>query len=224
MPAPTLTSADFLRAFQVLMPRGRVWPRDSDAVQAEVFTGLTQIYARSTARANYLLVDAFPATTYELLPEWEATLGLPDPCAGTAPTIQQRRNQVVARLSNSGGQSVAYFVNFAANLGYQISIENFAPARASQARCGDADYGKDWAFAWSVGLPLSSVTYARAGQSAAGEPLASWGNAVLQCELNDVKPAHTILLFKYLTEIFDNSVVGDFGHPVLTSDGRPVVI
>jgi len=179
---------------------------------------------RLTNRANELLVDGFPATAYELLPDWESSLGLPDPCAGAAPTIQQRRAQVVARFSNSGGQSIAYFEDFAAALGYEVSIQNFAPARAGQSRCGDADYGRDWAFAWAVDLPLSNVVHARASQSAAGEPLSSWGNDVLQCEFGATKPAHSILIFRYLTEIFDNSVVDDFGRPVVTSSGLPVVV
>lgn len=102
MLAPVLTSADFLRAFQALMPRGRVWNTDPDSIQTKAASGLTPSYAAQTARSNNLLVDAFPATTYELLPEWEATLGLPDPCAGTSPSTQARRNQVVARLANSG--------------------------------------------------------------------------------------------------------------------------
>ncbi|WP_197520275.1 putative phage tail protein, partial [Paraburkholderia tropica] len=55
-------------------------------------------YERSTSRANYLLIDSFPPTAYELLPEWESTLGLPDPCAGEAPTIPQRQAQVLARF------------------------------------------------------------------------------------------------------------------------------
>lgn len=210
MPAPNLTSADYLRAFQALMPRGRVWPKDPDAEQTAVFTGLTQIYARNTARANQLLVDAFPGTTYELLPEWEATLGLPDPCAGSAPTIQQRRNQVVARLANSGGQSIAYFVNFAAQLGYTVTITQYAQARAGMLRAGDPCNGYDWNFAWKVNAPLASLTNAVAGAMAAGDPLVAWGNNVLECEFRSVMPAHTVLIFAYgQTGLLDSTFILD---------------
>jgi uncharacterized protein YmfQ (DUF2313 family) len=198
MPAPNLTGADYLRAFQSLMPRGRVWPKDADAIQTQVFTGLTQIYGRNTARANYLLVDAFPATTYELLPEWEATLGLPDPCAGPAPTIQLRRNQVVARLSNSGGQSIAYFVNFAAQLGFTVTITQFTQARAGMLKAGDPCNGPDWNFAWKITAPVNTVVRAVAGAMAAGDPLAAWSNSVLECEFRAVMPAHTIPIFAYV--------------------------
>lgn len=224
MAAPVLLAQNFLNALQSLLPRGLVWPRDPDAVQTKALMGLAPTYERNTSRANYLLVDAFPATTNELLPEWEETLGLPDPCAGTSPTMQQRRAQVVARFANSGGQSAPYFIAFAANLGYEITVLNYQPAYAGQARCGDPCNGEAWAFAWAVIAPLSTIIYARAGQSTAGDPLAGWGNAVLQCEMDALKPAHTVLLFQYQTEIFDNSVVDDFGNPVITSDGFPVVI
>ncbi|ARL91030.1 YmfQ family protein [Burkholderia pseudomallei] len=197
MLAPNLTSADYLRAFQALMPRGRVWPRDPDAIQTRVFTGLTQIYGRQTERSNYLLVDSFPATTYELLPEWEATLGLPDPCAGEAPTVQQRRAQIVARLANTGGQSAAYYIGFAAQLGYGITITNFAPFRCGQSTCGQQLGNTDWFFAWQVNAPAATVVRFAAGQSTAGEALGSWNNTVLECEIRAVVPAHTIVHFAY---------------------------
>ncbi|CAI8693461.1 hypothetical protein EMIT0111MI5_10837 [Burkholderia sp. IT-111MI5] len=41
------------------------------------------------------------------------------------------------------------------------------------------------------------MVYALAGAMAAGDPLTSWGNAVLECELKSIMPAHTILIFAY---------------------------
>ncbi|MFM0002748.1 DUF2313 domain-containing protein [Paraburkholderia dipogonis] len=197
MKAPDYTAADYVSAMQALLPRGRVWPRDGDAVQTRVLSGLAPTYARQTARANYLLIDAFPSTTYELLPEWESTLGLPDPCAGVSPTITQRRNQVVARFTNIGGASIPYFIGFAANLGYTISITQFAPARAGQSRVGQPLCGPDWAFAYQINAPVNTIVRSRVGASTVGEPLAAWGNAVLECEIRAVMPAHTIPIFSY---------------------------
>ncbi|NUB17341.1 DUF2313 domain-containing protein [Azospirillum brasilense] len=80
----TFTRADFRSAAQALLPRGRVWPRESGTVQGQVLDGLAASYERQTADAAALLVDAFPASTTQLLPEWEASLGLPDACTGPA--------------------------------------------------------------------------------------------------------------------------------------------
>lgn len=224
MLAPDLTSADFVSALQTLLPTGRAWSKDPGAVPTKTLQGLAPTFSRQTARSNNLLIDGFPATANELLPDWESSLGLPDPCAGESPTLQLRRAQVVARFANTGGQSAAYFTQFALALGYDVTIQAYVPARAGQARCGDPCYGVPWAHAWAVELPLNTVTRARAGQSTAGEPLASWGNAVLQCEFAAFKPAQTTLLFKYTTEIFDNSVVDDFGDPVITDTGLPIIV
>jgi len=197
MLAPVLLAADYVRALQRLLPRGRVWPRDLDSVQAAVLDGLAPTYERSHGRANFLLVDGFPATATELLPEWEASLGLPDPCAGAAPTLQARRNQVVARFTNSGGQSVAYLVGFAAALGYTITITQYTPFRCGQQTMGCPLGGPEWANAWAVNAPLNTITYFRMGVSTMGEALEAWGNAVLECELKAVAPAHTTVIFSY---------------------------
>lgn len=179
------------------MPTGRVWPRDPDSVQSQILTGLAGIYAQNSDSAQALLVDAFPATTVGLLPEWEETLGLPDPCAGVSPTIQQRRNQVVARFANSGGQSAAYYINFALNLGYTVTVQSYAPFRCGQSRAGDSVGGVEWFYNWAINSPPNTTTYFRAGGSTAGEALGTWGNDVLECELTAIKPAHTYLHFTY---------------------------
>lgn len=197
MLAPALLAQNFARALRALLPRGRAWSRDDDTTQFATLMGLAPTYERSTTRGNNLLVDSFPASTLELLPEWEASLGLPDPCAGISPTIAARRAQVVARFSALGGQSVAYYVAFAARLGYTITIDQYAPFRAGVNRAGDALQGVDWFYAWAIHSPLNTVNYFRAGVDAAGEPLAFWSNLVLECEMADVKPAHTTLIFKY---------------------------
>lgn len=187
---------DFLAAFQGLLPTGPVWPRDPDAVQTQALAALMPTWARLAARDENLLVDAFPQTTVELLPEWEASLGLPDPCAGESPLLSDRRNQVVARFAGNGGQSEAYFISFAAALGYAITITQFRPRRFGD-RFGTPMRGAAWAYAWQVNAATKPVTYRQFGSSLFGEPYSTFGSTVLQCELDRIKPAHTVLIFSY---------------------------
>ena len=195
MPAPNFGAADYLSALQALLPRGRVWPRDPDATQTKVLSGFVPCIAQLNARANFLLIDAFPPSTFELLPEWESTLGLPDPCAGEAPTTQQRVSQVVARLIATGGQSIPYFTAIAAALGYAITITQFVPSRFGK-KFGTSFGDVAWAFAWQVNAPTFTIASLQFG-GAFGIPFASWGNNVLQCELQRLAPAHTTVLFSY---------------------------
>ncbi|ASD79175.1 YmfQ family protein [Burkholderia gladioli] len=194
MAAPNYSPSDFASALSALFPRGLAWPRSPDAVMQQVITALSPVWARHVADNNYLLVDAFPSTTVELLPEWEASLGLPDPCAGESPSLAVRQAQVVARFTNTGGQSIAFFTDYAKNLGFTISVSEFTPFRAGQQAAGDSCGDEGWAHTWRINAPQTTINYFRAGASAAGEPLASWGNAVLLCEMNTLKPAHTLVI------------------------------
>jgi len=198
MPSPlSRTAADYLAALKALMPSGIVWRRDTGSTQVRVLKGVATTVARLRGRADYLLTDAFPATAGELLPEWEDTLGLPDACIGDEPTLQQRQARVTARLAATGGQSVPYFIAFAADLGYAITVEEFAPARADALCADDPVYDEAWAHTWRVHAPETTLFEFGADISCADEPLATWGNAALQCALSRIRPAHTVIQFAY---------------------------
>jgi uncharacterized protein YmfQ (DUF2313 family) len=196
MATPLYTDDEFTQQLVGMLPRGRAWPRDLDAVVRSTFKGCAPSFSRSMARGNNLLVDGFPATAVELLPEWEGTLGLPDPCAGLAPTIPQRQAAVVVRFATSGGQQAQHYIDVAAALGFPITITQFTPFRVGM-RVGGRLGGADWAYAWQVNAPLYGIQPFRVGENRAGDRLATFGNAVLECELNAIKPAHTILIFSY---------------------------
>lgn len=201
MPAPSYTAADYLGALQSLLPRGRVWPREGDAIQTKALTGLSETFARHHARSNALLGDAFPATALELLPEWEKTFGLPDTCtAGIATTLQERRSAVVTKLTARGGQSIAYYTAIAAALGYSVSIRQFRPFVCGTSQCGDQLNGAATVrHTWAVTVNGPRVTYFRTGISQAGDKLGKITHAEdLECLLARLKPAHTDLIFSYI--------------------------
>jgi len=175
MAAPAYTSDDFLAALQALMPRGRAWPRDPDATQTKALSALAKSPARTVVAANDLLADAFPTAPVQLLPEWQQTLGLPDPCAGPNPTLQQQQDQVKARFVSLGGDSAAWYMQYAANLGYTIAVRNFAPFRMGLNGMGDPVGGEEWFFVWEVVCPAL--------------------DAVLECEMQALNQAHTTLIF-----------------------------
>lgn len=190
----TLLAADFAKLFLGLLPRGRIWRSDQDSVEVQTITALMKTWERLQARANNLLIDAFPSTTVELLPEWEASLGLPDPCAGNVTlTIAQRQAQVVARLTARGGQGIPYFVAFIKALGWTpATITTFAPWRCGISCCADPLRGQAWAFAWQIAVHLTGVP-----------------TAVLECEVRARAPANTIPIFVYGLfgdEAFDTSI------------------
>ena len=181
--APVYAPADYLQAFQSLMPRGAAWPRDAGAIQTLMLGALALTWYRINRDASALLDDAFPGQSVQLLPEWESSLGLPDPCAGPAQTIQGRQAQVLTRFIGAAGQSKAFFIQLAALLGFQVTITQFT--------------GANW-YIWRVNAHNTNVVYFRADVSQIGEPLQAVNNSdVLECVFQALKPAHTVVEFAY---------------------------
>jgi uncharacterized protein YmfQ (DUF2313 family) len=192
---PAFGDADFQQALLNVMPRGRIWPRYGGSVQAELMGALAPSYTRSTAAAAQLLLDASPDTTVNLLPEWEESLGLPDPCTPPNPTFEQRQASVRAKWGARGDMTVGYYIDLALLLGYVITITEFAPRRFGQP-FGQPLYGDAWAFAWQVSAPTFTIIDRQFGEPF-GEPYAFWSNSELQCRIKAAAPAHTTVLFSY---------------------------
>ena len=195
---PSYSAADYLGAMQALLPRGKVWPRDPDATQTKLLLGLVQSYARSDARARQLLVDAFPITAVELLTEWEASLGLPDSCAGSPGTIAERQELVLAKLQEPGGMSKPYFLKLAAALGYlDTTITEFGPA-ACEMSCEGPVVDDNWRLVWTVNLPHQGDNHAFFRADARCDArLDVYTFGALECQFMRLKPAHTYVIFTY---------------------------
>ena len=190
--------ADYTSALHGLLPTGLVWPRKSDGVQSAVLRALAQSYQKSDDSALALLEGAFPATATIMLTDWEKTLGLPDDCAiGENDSIAIRQKAILSKLFSTGGQSANYFIGVAKALGYDITIQVYRQARAGMSVCGNPLNGEDWPSTWLVTAPQTTMTFAQAGQSYAGDPLRSWGNRRLECRLSKLAPSHTIVKFGY---------------------------
>jgi len=148
--------------------------------------------------AMRLIDEADPRVTSELLADWERVLGLPDSCAGgAAMTVSQRRNRVLDKLRKVHGQSRQFYLDLAAMLGYtDTSITEFRPMSCG-APCDLPVYGEDWRFAWQVNTVNALAVYQMRVGDPCDSPLRSWLSSELQCRLNKLKPANTVVLMNY---------------------------
>lgn len=190
---------EYQQALAALLPEGAAWPRDAGSVLMRLLGGLAAELERIDARAALLMAETDPASTTELLADWERVVGLPDPCVTQAQTVAERRAALEGRLTSVGGQSRAFFFQLAQRLGYTVTIDEFASAAAATA-AGISFTGNEWAHTWRVNVPATvGITPFRAGAGAAGEPLRAWSNEVIECQFKRLKPAHSRLLFAYST-------------------------
>ena len=104
---------------------------------------------------------------------------------------------VVQRLISQGSINPEFYIDVAEALGFEVTITEFRPFRAGLSVAGDALTNGDWVFAWQMNAPAETVNYFKAGSGSAGEPLAYWGNDILECVIERLAPAGTIVLFSY---------------------------
>lgn len=195
-----LSSDDYLRELQALLPRGAAWTREPDSTLANTLQGLAGEMARVDARALVAIDETDPRTANELFFDQEAQYGLPDPCVAlvstTTQSLGQRRTALIAKIANLGGQARSFFVALAASMGFVVTITEFAPESVDS----DVDsflYDDDWVFSWQVNAPLVGGVDELSVDSPVDEALASWGNQLLECVFGRLKAAHTAVLFSY---------------------------
>lgn len=140
-------------------------------------------------RATTLLEQIFPDTADELIPAWERLCGI---TPGADDTLQLRRTRVVAKLKEQGRLDRQYYIDIAAALGVEITIEELGP--------GDEGYGPEGIFVWRVtAIDLDhEIIYFRAGESVAGDYLMTWRYVIdIEEIIERLKPAHTLCLYAH---------------------------
>lgn len=170
---------DYLDQLKALLPPGAAWSRSLGTVLGRPIEAMAEALARVHARAQQLLKESDPRETVEMIDDWERIMGLPDPCAGPNPTLEQRRAQVLARFRQLGGPSAEAIIAFAADLGVTVLVDHSGPFRIGRNAMGD---------------PLGSIEFTHVLRVTAPAP----PNAVLECELKAAMPAHTAIIFQYL--------------------------
>ncbi|CAM5772025.1 hypothetical protein LMIY3S_03705 [Labrys miyagiensis] len=204
--------ADYQAALAGLLPTGPAWPRDPDSVLMRVLFGLAGVWGLVDGRAADLLErESDPRLTIEMLSDWERAFGLPDPCSIETQTYQDRINALVTKMTMLGGQSRAFFIAVAAQLGYDIKIVEYSPYQTGIMRVGstiDADHQYRWQlgppsirFYWTVQLFATRWSWFRAGSGMVGiDHMLNISLATdLECLIRRYKPAHTEVIFDYST-------------------------
>lgn len=193
-----MNADDYLQQCRSLLPPGPAWElADASPVSVQL-QALATSAAGLDARAADLLREADPRSTYELLADWERVCGLPDECSVVSGlTLADRRAAVLAKLTATGGQSRAYFIGIAKSMGYaNATITEYSARRYGRARMGGRYGGNAWNYVWQLNLP-AQLFRRRTSGAPFGERYRVGGDAQLECVINKLKPAHTLVQFKY---------------------------
>ncbi|MGL9772898.1 MAG: YmfQ family protein [Sodalis sp. (in: enterobacteria)] len=158
-------------------PRGKAWHSWKSA-PAKCLTGIT------------------PFLAVGLLVDWERMLGI---SSDSSTTLQQCRQQVLAKINATGGLSRQYFISLAKSLGYRVTIDEPEPFRDGIGRAGERIWVPEIIWLWIVNIDNAQVPVYRfrPGSSVAGEKLLTFGQNLIEGLFKDLKPAHTQVVFNY---------------------------
>lgn len=192
-------AAQYQAQLRSLLPSGPAWDPERVPELDDVLAGVAQELARLDARAADLLNEMDPTTVSELVPDWESVMGLPDACLGPNPAFEDRRLAVRRRLVETGGQSLAYFIEIAVGQGYpNASITEHQAPRMGRSRFGSAHFGTWRAqFMWTLNTGGRQRQGRRFGVSYWGERFGTNPGNSIECVIRRSAPAHTVVHINY---------------------------
>ena len=195
---PALSKYDFVNILQKLLPNGAAWPRTPGANITRLLAALARLATTFNLRLQVLLDELNPATSSELLPEWEAFTGACGSCCTEPGSMKDRRAHVISKLIEQGSLSKAYFLQLAADLGYKdTTITEFRPTHCEMT-CEVPVVDEAWRFVWTVNLPHEGNNYSLfRADSRADSLIDSHAFGALECKFMQLKPAHTYVIFTY---------------------------
>lgn len=193
-----VTLGAWLSSLQALLPPGRALTVEPDAVLTRLLEAVAaRMLAAETAMLD-LLRQMDPRLATDLLPDWERLLGLPDDCAPANQEVADRQQAAYRRLTETGGQSRAYFIDLADRNGEPgVTITEFRPMNCNNA-CNDPLLSTADAHTWRVNIPRAAQAVRLMNcNSSCSAALQMYTPSAIECFFNERKPAHTQVVFAY---------------------------
>lgn len=182
------------------LPTGRAWGRrnDESSNTRRLINSLSVAHNRCQHQIE-LLDDEFRIDqTFDLLEDWETSVGIPDICLGTAETIAQRRQAVIDRLRKDPIVTLAEM---------QAYVDGLWPGLGIALYPGYDYYNFEYEFEapfWGdiserfilvAAVPLSDITFEYEWEMTfEGGPNVTQ----LECLLNKINPACVYVIIEYV--------------------------
>jgi uncharacterized protein YmfQ (DUF2313 family) len=167
-----------------------------DSTLKKVLLGLASEWLNFRSSLNDVVSEYNPNNTTSLIEEWEAFVGIPDSCIAVASTLEQRRLNVLLKLSGINVSTAKQFKNIASILGYSIEVSNGVDTSTFPLQLPFLLISK-------ASAPFTIVITLPASLKPAGFPLTlpfkltAAQPKILNCLFNKLKPANTQLFFRY---------------------------
>lgn len=162
----------------------------------KVLIGLASQWLEFRNKINEVFDEYNPNNTTALIEEWESFVGIPDSCISNVGTIEQRRINILLKLSGINATTSKQFENIAAILGYSVVVQTGVDSSTFPLTLPFILMSQEEA-------PFIIVVKLSVSLKPSGFPLtlpfklSSGAPEILNCLFNKLKPANTKLYFRY---------------------------
>lgn len=238
---PAIDDRDILSApgVETLLPSGlALWPRgaawgspDGEAPRTDtVFAGLTRAllapFADLYAKSWRLIEESRSGTLVDSLEDWERDFGLPSRCVTGAQTREQRLATLRARVAGLATITPADVIRLAAGLGYVVAVEEPDAFLAGDSALNGLGELSDAALEQQWVILVRDAPFSRfeAGISEAGaDRLLDFDNGALECEIERIRPAWTLVYFNYAEHPVGPALATEGGDLLVTEFGALLI-
>lgn len=195
-----LYEKDYEHLVNTLLPRGLIWNRKKGGVLDSILFSLSSEAARVDARARALIEESDPRTSVEEIERWFADHGIPSECVAAIadPSLEQMRQELIAKITSNSGLTAKYFEELAKVLGYKVVVTTFTEHDVEHDV--DSPLTDDrWIPVFTMGITVDATSGfdELTTEWSVEEPLARWGNSLLECLIRALAPAHVEVIFMY---------------------------
>jgi uncharacterized protein YmfQ (DUF2313 family) len=180
---------EYRKLLQSLLPKGKLWTRSRESTLTEFLNALADEFARLDARVDDLHDERDVRTTDELIAEHEFDFGLPADGEELGATTAIRRNELHAKLLETGNQMPSYFIEVAEGMGYTVTVTEYCPCWVGVAQCGDAVGNQVNVFYYHINVWVTDDMNVNI--------------TALKNTMERIKPAHAIVLLRFYDRAFD---------------------
>lgn len=188
----------YFNALAALLPPGIALNPEGDELQ-DLLAKTAQELLLVEQMEVQLYTEQDPRNCKYLLPEWEASFGLPDKCMRQgSQTFEERRRAVYAKFIDVGGARRTRYELLLAAIGYpDAEIERCRLFTCETPVDQPLFEDPEWRFNWRINMGADSDLKEWTCESPCDEHLRVWGDAIAECVINRENSIISQVLFGY---------------------------
>lgn len=182
------------------LPNGTLFceKNNPDSNIRKILFGLSAIWLDQRKTANRLFDEYNPEFTTDFINEWENFVGIPDECFNNTGTLEERRQNILLKLAGTNATTARQFENIASILGFTIIVKSGVDESTLPQTLPfiliDGDLAPYVIVIDTIDEPPPSLLPQTLPFTLGVGPL-----EILRCLFDKLKPANTLVIFKYYT-------------------------